>query len=994
MENFGPPFNPPMTGRNACPTRAQRWLQYSILTFAFVVVVVAIALEATSDVSSKPSANALSEHSLDLNLQRAATSALGDRRGTVIVMDPQTGRVRAVVNPRLAFEENLPPGSTIKPFTALAAFRSGLINDDSRNACREEYSHNEFHTVCSHPRNLPPLNPTDAIAYSCNYYFGRLGERLNEAAFVSTLGEFGFGRRTGVNIDGESAGKVLRNGWRSQNAIGESESVLATPIQIINAYSALLNGGHLFTPSIARPDHFVPKVQSDLRIDHDQREIIVKGMRGAVRYGTAETAGLYKLPGYIFGKTGTATQINGFRSQGWFVGFASDAGSDDDSQAAPERVKLAVLVFLTKAHGSEAAEISRPIFDEFTRSRGETLTQAGIERSGDAQTRSQPGGGSGLPSSKLPVTASARLSVSSVRVHLVTENVTQTMPLEDYVRSVVATEGSTESELEALKALAIASRTYALKNLGRHQRDGYDLCSTTHCQRYRPTGSQSAISVSPAVAEAVQATRGEILRDSGGNVVDSYFSASCGGATANMGTLWGRSAPPYLRGVKDSYCVNEPHHSWTDIISHADLLKALQSDRRTNIGGQLHNITIVRRDHSDRAELIAVEGDRRVTISGWEFKIVVGRALGWNHLKSSRFEIVRSGPNFVFRGKGFGHGLGLCQEGAHVMAARGASYNQILAKYFPTTRIATAGGPNSSADLMWDAEALGASTVRGFAARCAAVALPRRKQSSEIRGYAPHSGRSRNIDSVSCRKGIAASAHRAAKPRDATTCSNNNESSVCVIDSTQSWASASRFVSCLPRSRRQTLSSEDFRINYPDNIERREVERLLSLAQSTRKSLLARATSAGLNARLPSLEIFINETTGDFVGRTGQPPWAAAATKNNRIELQPLATLQRRRILETTVRHELVHSLVDELGKGRSPRWLAEGLAIHFAQEGPMVSRYQPRHKLTVQEIEQTLASPQSADDMRSAYAAAYNEVRRLIRTEGETSVWRRVANS
>jgi hypothetical protein len=459
-----------------------------------------------------------------------------------------------------------------------------------------------------------------------------------------------------------------------------------------------------------------------------------------------------------------------------------------------------------------------------------------------------------------------------------------------------------------------------------------------------------------------------------------------------MGTLWGSSAPPYLRGVKDEYCANEPHHSWTDVISNAHLLKALQSDRRTNVGRQLHNVTVVRRDQTDRAELVALEGDRRVTISGWEFKIVVGRALGWNILKSSRFDIVRSGPNFVFRGKGFGHGLGLCQEGAHVMAARGASYNQILAKYFPTTRITTAGGPNGSADLMWTVEAHRDSTSRGCAARCAAVAPPR-KQFSEIRGYAPRSGRSPIISSSSWRNGTATSAHRAAKPRDERGCAGNIEPAVCVVENAHRQASGSRPSSHRSASRRQTLSSEDFRISYPATIERREIERLLSFLQSNRKSLLNRVASAGLNARLPSLEVFINETTGDFVGRTGQPPWAAAATKDNRIELQPLATLQRRRILETTVRHELVHTLVDAMGGGRVPRWLAEGLAIHFAQEGPMVSRYQPRHKPTVQEIEQKLSSPQSADDMRAAYAAAYNEVRRLIRTEGETNVWRRVVN-
>jgi stage II sporulation protein D len=70
-------------------------------------------------------------------------------------------------------------------------------------------------------------------------------------------------------------------------------------------------------------------------------------------------------------------------------------------------------------------------------------------------------------------------------------------------------------------------------------------------------------------------------------------------------------------------------------------------------------------------------------VRGWDFKIIVGRALGWNVLKSSRFEIAHSGSNFIFRGSGFGHGLGLCQEGAHVMAARGVSYEKILEKSFP-----------------------------------------------------------------------------------------------------------------------------------------------------------------------------------------------------------------------------------------------------------------------------------------------------------------------
>ena len=152
-----------------------------------------------------------------------------------------------------------------------------------------------------------------------------------------------------------------------------------------------------------------------------------------------------------------------------------------------------------------------------------------------------------------------------------------------------------------------------------------------------------------------------------------------------------------------------------------------------------------------------------------------------------------------------------------------------------------------------------------------------------------------------------------------------------------------------------------------------------------------------MSVQFPTLEIFINETTGDFVGRTGLPYWAAAATRGNQIELQPLAALRRRRILETTLRHELVHTMVDIVSRERAPRWLAEGLAIHIAGEGPLVARYEPRRRMTVEEINKQLGYSQSlksAEDMRTLYAAAYGQVRHLIKTEGETNVWRRVANS
>ena len=152
-----------------------------------------------------------------------------------------------------------------------------------------------------------------------------------------------------------------------------------------------------------------------------------------------------------------------------------------------------------------------------------------------------------------------------------------------------------------------------------------------------------------------------------------------------------------------------------------------------------------------------------------------------------------------------------------------------------------------------------------------------------------------------------------------------------------------------------------------------------------------RVSAAGIQTRFPNLEIVINETTGDFVGRTRMPSWAAAATRDNTIELQPLAVLKRRRILETTLRHELVHVLIDTIGNGETPRWFTEGMALYVAGEGRLFEK-QVTSMSTVK-IDQALSSAKSADEMRAAYAAANNFVKQLIRGEGENKVWKRMAD-
>ncbi len=943
----------------------------SYMTVLFAVAVLAAAVGGVesarpvfwSVVSPDAPSFVSREDRIDRDLSTAAASALGSREGTVIVIDPRTGRVRTVVNPRLAFETAFAPGSTIKPFSTLATLRSGTIEKDSRLLCRDQYSHEDFKTVCSHPRSLPPLKPAEALAYSCNYYFGKLGEQLSDSTFNSTLAEFGFGQLTKINRIGvrEAAGKLPHGQWRAKTALGEGDQIQVTAIQLLTAYSALVNGGHLLVPQIAPEAGYMAQHQTEVSIDGEHRQLILEGMRGAVRYGTAERARLHSLPLYVFGKTGTASPSGGFRTHGWFVGFAS--GVADGPPGKPETIELAILVFLKRAHGADAAEAARPIFESYIRSeRREAGTRQlpGMQSLRLGHLAGQEGWftpawlamevGGGKPPfltcefrqperfsksafrqrrDAFPISSSA----SPVRVHLVRENVTRAISLEDYILGVVAAEGSTEMEAEALKALAVASRTYAVRNLRRHAIDGYDFCTTTHCQRYVSmqgprAGSQrgvpadtrfSSLQISAAISQSVRETAGQVLWDKYDRIVDSYFSASCGGVTANIGTLWGVNAPSYLLGGADEYCLTMPHNAWRDVISSANLQRALESDPRTKVGGGLIRVAVSRRDASGRAELITVDGARRRTVKGWDFKIIVGRALGWSLLKSSRFEISRAGSNYFFRGSGFGHGLGLCQEGAHVMARRGASYQQILAKYFPGTRLILPSRDSVShkflGDLLWNDH------------------------------------------------------YRSVKDGDRT--ANNDRSSAPT---------------------RKTLFSEHFRLSYPVSLSQRDVEYVLKLLESNRADLIRRVSTQDVSFQLPTLEVFINESTGDFVGRTGQPPWVAAATLRNRIELQPFELLTRRRILETTIRHELVHAVIEAIAHGRAPRWLAEGLALQLAGEGPRVARYLRKTDIALSDLELRLSRSSPAEDMRADYAAAYREVKRLIDSEGESALWRRVS--
>jgi stage II sporulation protein D len=912
--------------------------------------------------NSPQSAPSLSESELDAVLQKVAEESLGGREGAVIVIDPQNGRLRAVVNPRLAFEQTFPPGSAIKPFTALAALRGGLINREFRHRCQKRYARDDFEIVCSHPASNSPFGLSQALAYSCNDFFAHVGERLSEGAFNSTLDAFGFGRKTGMNAN-ESSGELPGGDWSVRDALGESDHLLVTPIQLITAYAALVNGGHLYRPQQSADGPLIPQERLRLNIAPEHRAALIEGMRGAIKYGTAAKSGLGLLPVYAFGKTGTSTSSVRWRTQGWFVGFAAEKGPTGPPRA--EKVELGVLVFLKRSHGSQAAEVAKPIFDC-----GLRIADCGRAGIGNRDW------GSGIKShflSLLPISHSPLPSFNpqSVKVRSVSENVTRELPLEEYLAGVLAAEASVETEIEALKAQAVVSRSFALKNLGRHAREGYDFCSTTHCQRFTFPKTRGAIS--GAARRAVEETAGMILSDSFGNVIDAYFHAACGGMTANIETLWGAPAPSYLRGVRDDFCATMPHRSWTQKIPADQLARALQSDERTNPGARLVSIAVSRRDATGRAETLTIEGARRRLVRGWDFKLIVGRVLGWQMIKSSRFEVSRAGGDFVFRGFGFGHGLGLCQEGAHVAARRGMSYRQILNHYFPGTR------------------------------------LTRIEQARERGRQSKAWGRARRnprYDQILLRQPANAGGGDRLNLNDDEMANNERLPPASAglmraydiflgfrADALHPGLYSAARIRGLRTPQKSSLSSEHFRATYPAKSDGRSIENLLGAFENARADLLRRLEAASLRLAEPApFEVVVHATTADFIAATGQQGWAAGATRGRRIELQPLGLLRRRGVLNMTLRHEMTHAVIEVLSGGRAPTWMAEGLAIHVAGEAATLPRIENKSRLSREDLERKLMQSVPVAESRKLYAMAYHEVHAMIEAEGESSVWRRVA--
>lgn len=305
--------------------------------------------------------------------------------------------------------------------------------------------------------------------------------------------------------------------------------------------------------------------------------------------------------------------------------------------------------------------------------------------------------------------------------------------IEEYLKSVISSEMSANASEALLMAHAVISRSWLLRQLadrGKHSGamtggkgcvvvDGemvdelvrwydredhrqFDVCADDHCQRYQGVTRQTT----EAVEKAVDATRGMVLTWNG-EVCDARFSKCCGGVTELFENCWEETPHPYLERVEDcdghgsDFCDTDDDEVLRQVLNDydretkdfyrwevrygADEFSELIRRRSGIDFGRVIEIEPLERGVSGRIVRLLIRGEKRQMVVGKELEI--RRWLSDSHLRSSAFDVGCEGGDFVLRGKGWGHGVGLCQIGAAVMGAKGYGYDEILKHYFPKAEL-------------------------------------------------------------------------------------------------------------------------------------------------------------------------------------------------------------------------------------------------------------------------------------------------------------------
>jgi SpoIID/LytB domain protein len=525
-----------------------------------------------------------------------------------LIVDLRSGATISVEQPRIIGRPLL-PGSVMKIAAVAAALESGIINERSTIICTRTITVDGHQLTCTHPDLHRRLTAAEALAHSCNIYVATIAARLPRASFDRALADLG--------LPASAPAASVR-----ASALG-IEGQRATPLALIQAVARIADTG--------APPAWKPATLATMRA----------GLHDAARVGTAAALGAAGVD--ALAKTGTVGA--GGRSQGLIVGV---------TPAGHPVTGFALLI--SGGGGADAAAlVASRLHHPAGASSASIAPSPPVERMNDVAKRSSD------------AAHVVRIGVAQRDGRLVVKS----MPLDDYVAGVIAGEAPGDSPPAAMDALAIAARTYALANAGRHAAEGFDLCDLTHCQVLRAATKASAASAAR--------TTGRFLGDRG-KPANVFYTASCGGYSERPSAVWrGAIDPPYLPARRDDACDGEP--GWQSDISARDLLRALRAGGFS--GDTLRDMSIASRTSSGRAAWLHLNGLSPGEISGDNLRTLVGRVLGWQLLKSTLFDVQRTGSGFRFRGQGAGHGVGLCVLGAAQQARYGASSVAILRSYYP-----------------------------------------------------------------------------------------------------------------------------------------------------------------------------------------------------------------------------------------------------------------------------------------------------------------------
>jgi stage II sporulation protein D len=234
--------------------------------------------------------------------------------------------------------------------------------------------------------------------------------------------------------------------------------------------------------------------------------------------------------------------------------------------------------------------------------------------------------------------------------------------IEQYIAGVVRTEGGPGKNIEFLKSQAVLARTYMYEHFERHIIDRYNLCDNTHCQAFNGVTDDSLI------IRAALETRGLVIIDRDSTLVISAFHSNCGGETSISEDVW-LSGHSYFKKVVDPYCINSRNATWRKSIPVSEWEAYLKksgfvADGKTT---QSYNFSQLSR-----------QSDYKLASFSLPFRQIRNDL----DLRSSFFSVLREGDSIIFKGRGYGHGVGLCQEGAMVMAARGFNFRDIIGFYY------------------------------------------------------------------------------------------------------------------------------------------------------------------------------------------------------------------------------------------------------------------------------------------------------------------------